>query len=271
MKLTGNELRRLVLDMAWAAGSGHLGGSFSCAEILAALYGQVARVDPAHPEDPGRDRIILSKGHAAPMLYACLAKRGYFPLEKLTTLRALGSPLQGHPAMHKLPGVDLSTGSLGLGLSAGVGMGLALLAQRRAAQVYVVMGDGECQEGQNWEAFMSLARWRLANVTPIIDENRVQLDGTVDEVQPGQTALAGRLRAFGLAVLEVDGHDQRAVAEALVRAREAGRPHAVVARTVKGKGVSFMEHQAAWHGKPLDEASYRAARRELEEGEEHHG
>ena len=262
--LAADELRLAVLDMALAAGSGHIGGSFSSAEILAVLYREVLRVDPLNPDWPDRDRLILSKGHAAPMLYACLSERGFFKREVLDTLRDLGSPLQGHPCMFKLPGIDMSTGSLGMGLSVGVGMALAFRAQKKDARVYVVLGDGELQEGMNWEALMSLMRWNLTSVTPIIDLNGVQLDGIVEEILPGQTDMMSKLKGFGLAVTTCDGHDARSIREAFDWARNAGTPHAVVAHTVKGKGVSFMEGQAAWHGKPLSREEYLNARAEIE-------
>ena len=258
-------LRRRVLDMAWAAGSGHLGGSFSCAELMAALYGELMRVDPQNPDWPARDRLILSKGHAAPMLYAALAEKGFFDPGQLMSLRDLGSPLQGHPCMFKLPGVDMSTGSLGMGLSVAVGMGLALRAVCDA-RVYVLMGDGECQEGQNWEAFMAMMRWDLTNITPILDVNGVQLDGTVDEVQPGQQPLAAKIAGFGLSVLQADGHDQADLIRAIRAGAACSKPHAVIANTVKGKGVSFMEGKAAWHGKPLAADEYAAAKAELSGG-----
>lgn len=255
-------LRLSVLKMGRLAGSGHMGGSFSCAEILNVLYGRVLRLDPKRPDAPERDRFVLSKGHAAPMLYACLARAGFFPEELLWTLRDLGSPLQGHPCMFKLPGVDMSTGSLGMGLSVSVGMALALRGTR--AHVYVLLGDGELQEGQNWEAFMSMRAFSLTNLTPLIDLNGVQLDGTTAEVQPGQTPVADKLRGFGLCVFETDGHDETQIERALRAAKDCAQPRAVIAHTVKGKGVSFMEGQAAWHGKPLCQEDYAAACAEIE-------
>lgn len=263
-ELYGDNLRLEVLDMAYEAGSGHLGGSFSSAEILAALYREALNIDPTWPDWPGRDRLVLSKGHAAPMLYACLQERGFFEHSVLGTLRDLGSPLQGHPCMFKLPGVDMSTGSLGMGLSVGVGMALALRAQDSDARVYVLLGDGEMQEGTNWEAVMSLMRWRLSSVTPIVDLNGVQLDGTIEQVQPGQTGMEAKLRGFGLEVKTCDGHDVHSIREALKWGKRLGKPHAIVANTIKGKGVSFMEGQAAWHGKPLGRDEYERARAEIE-------
>lgn len=262
MSKEADRLRLTVLAMGRAAGSGHMGGSLSCAEILNVLYGRVLRVDPARPDWRERDRFVLSKGHAAPMLYACLARAGFFGEELLETLRELGSPLQGHPCMFKLPGVDMSTGSLGLGLSVCVGMALAL--RNTPAHVYALLGDGELQEGQNWEAFMSMRAFDLQNMTPIVDLNGVQLDGPTDVVQPAQAALSQKLAGFGIRVFEVDGHDEGQIERAVREARNCGEPHAVVAHTVKGKGVSFMEGQAAWHGKPLSAEDYAAARAEVE-------
>ena len=262
--LAADDLRLAVLDMALAAGSGHIGGSFSAAEILAILYREVLRVDPKNPGWPDRDRLILSKGHAAPMLYACLAERGFFERDLLNTLRDLNSPLQGHPCMFKLPGVDMSTGSLGMGLSAAAGMALALRARKSGARVYALLGDGELQEGMNWEAMMSLMRWDLDTVTPIVDLNGVQLDGTTEDILPNQADIVSKLRGFGLSVRTCDGHDAQSIREALAWARGAGAPHAVVAHTVKGKGVSFMEGQSAWHGKPISPEEYDLARAEIE-------
>lgn len=262
--LAGDALRLDVLDMALAAGSGHIGGSFSCAELLSVLYREALNVDPERPDWPDRDRLVLSKGHAAPMLYACLAERGFFERSLLRTLRDLGSPLQGHPCMFKLPGVDMSTGSLGMGLSVGVGMALALRVRASGARVYVLLGDGELQEGMNWEALMSLMRWNLSTVTPIVDLNGVQLDGATDEVQPGQAAVIDKLCGFGLKVRACDGHDVSSIREALAWARHMDLPHVIVANTVKGKGVGFMEGQAAWHGKPLTQDEYGRARAEIE-------
>lgn len=262
--LCADNLRRDVLEMAWAAGSGHIGGSFSCAEILSALYGEILNVDPKNPAWPERDRLVLSKGHAAPMLYACLCARGFFPRELLTTLRDIGSPLQGHPSMLKLPGVDMSTGSLGMGLSVGVGMALSLRARGSGAHVYVILGDGEMQEGMNYEGVMALRSWNLASVTPIVDDNGVQLDGPVNCVQPNQSSIAARLAGFGLKIFECDGHDTAGITRAINQARVCGQAHAVVAHTVKGKGVSFMEGQSAWHGKPLTEDTYREALAQIE-------
>lgn len=259
-----DQLRLKVLRMGHEAGSGHMGGSMSCVEILHTLYTRILQVDPEKPDWLERDRFILSKGHAAPILYAVLSQRGYFPEERLWTLRDLGSPLQGHPCMFKLPGVDMSTGSLGLGLSCALGMALSLRLSKSGARVYALLGDGELQEGQNWEAFMAICSFGLANITPIIDLNGVQLDGLTEEIQPNQSSVAGKLAGFGLKVYMTDGHDERMLYDTITAAAACGVPHAVLAHTVKGKGVSFMEGQAAWHGKPMTEEEYQAAKAQIE-------
>lgn len=257
-------LRRTIVTAIHRADSDHSGGSLSAVEILATLYGGVLRVDPANPRMADRDRFVLSKGHAAPALYATLALHGFFPQDELATLRRFGAILQGHPCMDKVPGIDLSTGSLGLGLSAGLGMALAARLTGHDYRVYVLCGDGELNEGQNWEALMAGAKFKPANLCLIVDRNHVQLDG------PGQTIMplgdvAAKLRAFGWHALECDGHDPAALLDAFnaVRAHGDG-PAAIVAQTVKGKGVSFMEGQAAWHGKPISGADYARAMAELE-------
>lgn len=262
MNRAGDQLRLDVLSMGFAAGSGHMGGSMSCAEIMSVLYDRILRIDPQNPQDRLRDRFILSKGHAAPMLYACLARKGYIERSELASLRNIDSPLQGHPSMLKMPGIDMSTGSLGLGLSVGVGMALSL--RGTDSRVYVLLGDGEMQEGQNWEALMSVCSFNLANITPIVDLNGVQLDGRTNEIQPNQTELTTKLKGFGFVVKEIDGHDEEMIESALIWAQQVNKPHIIVANTVKGKGISFMEGQSAWHGKPLSEADYRLACEEIE-------
>ncbi len=256
------ELRLSVIDMIYKAGSGHSGGSLSCAEILTVLYYRVMRGRPEDPYWEDRDRLLLSKGHAAPALYATLAGRGYFASEHLYTLRQMGSILQGHPCMFKLPGIEMSTGSLGMGISVGVGMALAAKKCGRSWRTFVLCGDGELEEGQNWEGFMAAAKWRLDNLVIIIDRNRVQLDGTVEEVMPLGN-LEAKLKAFGLHPLSCDGHKIQALADAFDEALAYGGPVAVIAKTVKGKGVSFMEGQSAWHGKPINSAEYIQAMNEL--------
>jgi transketolase len=242
------EIRRYIILMTTAAGSGHPGGSLSAADIVTVLYFRVMNINPKRPDDPERDRFVLSKGHAAPLLYAVLAERGFFPVQELMTLRKLGSRLQGHPDMRKLPGVEMSTGSLGQGLSAANGMALAAKLDGRQYRVYVLLGDGETQEGQVWEAAMAAAHYKLDNVTAFLDYNGLQIDGPVDEVMSlGQ--VADKWRSFGWHVIEINGHDVTAILRAVEEAREVkGKPTMVIARTVKGKGVSFMENQVDWHG-----------------------
>jgi transketolase len=253
------ELRRAVIDAAYGARSGHCGGSLSAAEILWTLYSSVLSVHPSDPHWPDRDRFVLSKGHAAPILYAALARKGFFPAETLKTLRRTGSMLQGHPDMRKTPGVEMSSGSLGMGISVGVGMALAARLSKRDYRTCVLVGDGELQEGQNWEGIATAVKYKLASLAIVADVNGVQLDGTTEQIMP-MGDIAAKFRAFGLEVSECDGHDCSAVYSALAWAREAtGGPRAIVAHTVKGKGVSFMENQSAWHGKPLSEAEYGEA------------
>ncbi len=242
-------IRGHVLRATAAAGSGHPGGSLSSAEILAALYFKVMRINPNEPGWPDRDRFVLSKGHAAPALYAALAEAGYFPVSELATLRKFGSRLQGHPSMKHTPGVEMSTGSLGQGLSAANGMAIAARLDRRPTRVYVLLGDGELEEGQVWEAAMTAAHRKLDNLMAFVDHNGLQIDGSIEEVK-SLGNIADRWRAFGWHVLEIDGHDIEAIVGACECARSmSGRPTVAVARTVKGKGVPFMENAVDWHGK----------------------
>lgn len=246
-----NDMRADIVRMIAEAGSGHPGGSLSCADILAALYfGGVLEHDPENPEWEGRDRFILAKGHAAPALYAALAQAGYIPREELATLRKLGSRLQGHPDSNQVPGVEVSTGSLGQGLSIAAGAAAGLRLDGAPQTVFALLGDGECQEGQVWEAAMFAAHRKLDNLVAIVDRNGLQIDGrTCDVCDPGD--LGAKFAAFGWDVDEVDGHDLDALVSVLgaAKAGRDGRPHAVIARTVKGKGVPFMENEAGWHGK----------------------
>ena len=246
-----NDMRADIVRMIAEAGSGHPGGSLSCADILAALYfGGVLEHDPENPEWEGRDRFILAKGHAAPALDAALAQAGYIPREELATLRKLGSRLQGHPDSNQVPGVEVSTGSLGQGLSIAAGAAAGLRLDGAPQTVFALLGDGECQEGQVWEAAMFAAHRKLDNLVAIVDRNGLQIDGrTCDVCDPGD--LGSKFAAFGWDVDEVDGHDLDALVAVLgaAKAGRDGRPHAVIARTVKGKGVPFMENEAGWHGK----------------------
>ena len=264
MQRAAQELRLTVVKMIHRAGSGHTGGSLSCAEILTVLYDAVLRVRPVEPGWAERDRFVLSKGHAAPALYGTLARKGYFDAELLWTLRRMGSPLQGHPDMRKLAGIDMSTGSLGMGLSVGVGMALAAKHQRKGYRVFVLCGDGELQEGQNWEAMTAAAKWRLDNLVMIVDRNHVQLDGTEYEVMP-LGDLEAKTGAFGWRAVPCDGHDVGSLMDAFEEAIAHDGPAAIIAETVKGKGVSFMEGEALWHGKPIGEDEFRQAVKELEE------
>lgn len=245
------DMRYDIVKMIAEAGSGHPGGSLSCADILCALYfGGVMDYNPNDSENPNRDRFILAKGHAAPALYAALAHAGYFPREELMTLRKLGSRLQGHPDCRLLPGVEVSTGSLGQGLSIACGLAAGLRLAESPARVFCLLGDGECEEGQVWEASMFACHQKLGNLIAIVDCNNLQIDGDVhDVVQTGD--LAPKFAAFGWDVKEVDGHDIDALIRVLgeCKAQQGDAPHMVMARTVKGKGVSFMENQAGWHGK----------------------
>ncbi len=259
IRARANTIRRHIINMIHAAGSGHPGGSLSAADIVTTLYFREMRLDPEHPDWSDRDRFVLSKGHAAPVLYAALAERGYFPVEDLMTLRKLGSPLQGHPDMKKLPGVEMSTGSLGQGLSAANGMALAAKLDGRDYRVYVLLGDGELQEGQVWEAAMAAAHYGLDNLTAFVDFNGLQIDGPVTEVM-SPLPLSEKWRAFGWEVIEIDGHDVEQIIEAVAKAKNVkGKPTVIIAETVKGKGVSFMEAQVDWHGTaPKDDQKEQA-------------
>ena len=241
-------MRRSIIEMLTEAGSGHPGGSLSAADILAVLYFHEMRLDPLNPDWPDRDRFVLSKGHAAPALYAALAHRGFFPVEDLMSIRRLGSKLQGHPDMEKVPGIDMSTGSLGQGLSVAVGMALAGKIDVKTYRIHVLLGDGEVNEGMIWEAAMAAAHYKLDNLVAIIDNNGLQIDGpnaTVMDLMP----LSDKWSAFGWRVELVDGHDAEALAQAFKTLRQTkGQPGIIIARTIKGKGVSFMENKVEWHG-----------------------
>ena len=261
-------LRKHVIKMLGEAGSGHPGGSLSAADIMTVLYWHEMNIDPTRPDWPDRDRFVLSKGHAAPILYACLAEKGYFSVDELKTLRKLGSNLQGHPDSSKTPGVEVPTGSLGQGLSMGNGMALAAKMDGRDYRVYVLLGDGEVEEGMVWEAAMTSAHYELDNLVAIVDNNKLQIDGDVRDVM-GITDLAERFRSFGWAALDIDGHDYGQIVSALRLARGTkGRPTAIIAHTVKGKGVSFMENQVGWHGSAPSQEQVKVALAELAVGEE---
>jgi len=256
------ELRAEILKMLYASQSGHPGGSLSCVEMLMALYYEVMNVDPKNPNDPNRDRFVLSKGHACPALYAVLADRGFFPKEDLITLRRFGSYLQGHPDFTKTPGVDMNTGSLGQGASLAMGLALAAKHGKKDYKVYAVLGDGECQEGLIWEASMAAAHYKLDNLTFMLDYNKLQIDGRNDEVM-GLGNIVKKFEAFGFECFEVDGHDIEAIVKAL-KTPVSGKPKFICCNTVKGKGVSFMENQVGWHGKAINKEQFEQALSEQE-------
>ncbi len=257
------QLRRHVINMIATAGSGHPGGSLSAADIVTALYFKVMRHDPKNLQLPDRDRFVLSKGHAAPILYAALAECGYLPVEELSTLRKLGSRLQGHTDRVLTPGVEMSAGSLGQGLSFGIGIALAGRLDKRDYHVYVLLGDGECEEGQIWEASMLAPHFQMDNLTAIVDHNGIQLDGRCCDIM-GLEPLADKWRAFNWHAIEIDGHDIEQILQALKEAREIkGKPTVIIAHTVKGKGVSFMENNVAFHGKAPNPEQTEQALKEL--------
>ena len=263
-----NEVRKDILTEVFHAKSGHPGGSLSVADILTCLYFEEMNVDPADPAKADRDRLVLSKGHATPALYAVLAERGFFPKEELTTLRALGSRLQGHPNMNDTPGVDMTSGSLGQGVSAAVGMALSAKLTGDPYRVYAVLGDGELEEGQVWEAMMLTGNKGLDNLVVVVDSNGIQLDGTVEEINSPQP-IDEKMKAFHLHPIVVDGHDFEELHKAFEEAKTVkGCPTAVIAKTVKGKGVSFMENQVSWHGAAPNKEQYEKAMEELEKAGE---
>ncbi len=267
LKSLTKQLRLDIIRMIEAAGNGHPGGSLSVIDILAVLYERFLQHDPKNPAWEGRDRFILSKGHACPALYAVMAHRGYFAKADLLTLRKLGSPLQGHPDRLRLPGIEFSTGSLGQGLSVGLGMACAAKLDKKDWKTVVVLGDGELQEGQCWEAFMSAPKFKLDNLIAIVDHNNGQIDGPVKEVMDIEP-LSDKLKSFNWDVQAIDGHDLSAIEKALAKAWAAkdGRPQVLVAKTVKGKGVSFMEHNIAWHGNAPKKDDADKACTEIENG-----
>ena len=257
-------VRRGIVSGVHAAKAGHPGGSLSIADILTHLYFEEMNVNPTDPHKADRDRLVLSKGHAAPALYATLAERGFFPKEDLLTLRHIGSHLQGHPNMNDTPGIDMSTGSLGQGISAAVGMALAAKHWGDGYRVYTLLGDGECEEGQVWEAAMFAGNHALDNLVAVVDHNGLQIDGTIDEVNSAMP-LADKFRAFKWHVIELaDGNDMAQIAAAFAEARKVSdSPVAIIAETVKGKGVSFMENQVGWHGKAPNDEQFEQAMAEL--------
>lgn len=260
------KFRKELIECLHVIGSGHPGGSLSATEIITTLYFHELKVNPKNPNDPDRDRFILSKGHAAPMLYLNLAEKGYFDMRELCNLRQLNYMLQGHPCAKTTPGVDLSTGPLGLGISAAVGMALAGKLDKKKYNVYVLIGDGETQEGIIWEAAMAASKYKLDNLIAILDHNKVQLDGTIDEIMPLGNINA-KWESFGWKVIETNGHSIRDISSALEEAKRVKvKPTIIVAETVKGKGISFMEGKNIWHGKPIDDEHFNIAMKELSGG-----
>ena len=253
------KVRTDIIHMVHSAGSGHPGGSLSAAEIVTALYFKEMNIDPANPKMENRDKFVLSKGHAAPVQYAVLAERGYFPVEDTLQLRKLGSTFQGHPNMHKVPGIEMSTGSLGQGISVCVGMAMANKLDKNPGRIYTLLGDGELQEGLVWEAAMAAAHYGLDNLVAIVDNNGLQIDGKNDDVMK-VNPIDEKFRAFGWNVVEIDGHDFEEIFNAFDNARACqGKPTVIIAHTHKGRGVSFMEDNAGWHGKaPSDEQAKQA-------------
>ena len=259
-----NEVRKGAITAVHSAKSGHPGGSLSAADIYTYLYFEEMNVDPKDPKKADRDRFVLSKGHTAPGYYATLANKGFFPVEDLTTLRKVGSYLQGHPDMKHIPGVDMSSGSLGQGISAAVGMAISAKLNDASYRVYTLLGDGEIQEGQVWEAAMLAGHKKLDNLVVIVDNNNLQIDGTVEEVN-SPYPIDKKFEAFNFHVINIDGHDFDAIDAAFKEAREIkGQPTAIIAKTVKGKGVSFMENQVSWHGSAPNDEQYAVAMADLE-------
>ena len=263
LQILACKVRHGILDGVYSAKAGHPGGSMSATELFTYLYFKEMNIDPKDPKKADRDRFVLSKGHTAPGLYATLAHRGFFPVEDLLTLRHTGSYLQGHPNMNTVPGVDMSTGSLGQGVSVACGMALAGKTTNQSYRVYTLLGDGEIQEGQVWEACMLAAHYKLDNLCLIVDNNGLQIDGNIADVM-SPYPIVDKLASFGFHVMAIDGHDFEQIEAAMNEAKTVkGQPSAIVMKTVKGKGVSFMENNAGWHGKAPNEAEYQQAKAEL--------
>lgn len=259
------KVRMSVIEGTFNAKSGHPGGSLSVADLMTYLYMYKLNVDPKNPQWEDRDRFVLSKGHTAPALYGALALRGFFSEDEIKTLRKPGSRLQGHPSMHMTPGVDMSTGSLGQGISVAVGMALGAKINKKDYRVYTILGDGEIEEGQVWEAAMFAGAKKLDNLLVVVDNNNLQIDGTIEEVN-SPYPIDEKFKAFGFNVINIDGHDFDQIDDAFTKAEAfKGAPTAIIAKTVKGKGVSFMENQVGWHGKAPDQDQYNQAMAELKE------
>ena len=263
LEKTACKIRLGIIHGVHAAKSGHPGGSLSVADILTYLYFREMNIDPENPKDPGRDRFVLSKGHAAPALYATLAERGFFSKDELFKLRQIGSFLQGHPDMKNIPGVDMSTGSLGQGISAAAGMALSAKHYGDSFRVFAALGDGEIEEGQVWEAAMFAANKKLSNLIAFVDLNGLQIDGTIDEVNSARP-VDKKFEAFGWETAVINGHDFDEIEAAVEKAKKSDKPFAIIANTIKGKGVSYMENAVGWHGKAPDDEQYEVAVKELE-------
>lgn len=268
LKKEALKIRKGIIESTYCAKCGHPGGSLSCADIMAFLYNEKLNIDPKNPDMPERDRFVLSKGHCAPALYAALANKGFFPVEDLKKLRKTGFYLQGHPDMKQIPGVDMSSGSLGQGVSAAVGMALSAKISKDDYKVYALLGDGEISEGQVWEAAMFAAAKGLDNLCVIVDNNNLQIDGTLEEVN-SPYPIDKKFEAFNFNVINIDGHNFDEIRDSLNKftSESNGKPTAVIAKTVKGKGVSYMENVCGWHGKAPKEDEYLIAMKELEEQE----
>ena len=263
LQKTANEIRKGIVTAVHSAKSGHPGGSLSIADLLTYLYFVKMKIDPQNPKMEDRDRLVLSKGHCAPGLYSALAQRGYFPVDELKTLRHIGSRLQGHPDMKHIPGVDMSSGSLGQGISAACGMALSGKLSNQSYRVYAILGDGEIEEGQVWEAAMFAAHKKLDNLVAIVDSNGLQIDGTVAEVNSPEP-ITDKFAAFGFHVITMDAHDFNDIERAFSEAEQVtGKPVAIIQKSVKGKGVSFMENQVSWHGSAPNKEQYEQAMAEL--------
>ena len=264
LKTMAKKIRRGIIEEVYKAQSGHPGGSLSVADILTVLYFDELNVDEKNPKWEDRDRLVLSKGHCSPALYSCLANRGFFDVEKLTTFRNIESKLQGHPDMTKVPGVDMTTGSLGQGLSAANGMAIAGKMDKKNYRVYCILGDGEIEEGQIWEAAMASSKYKLDNLCVIVDNNNLQIDGTIDKVM-SPYPIDEKFKSFGFQIINIDGNDIEEIKKAFEVAKNVKeKPVCIIAKTTKGKGVSFMENKAEWHGKAPNEEQYKQAMKELE-------
>ena len=261
------EVRKDIIEAVYSAKSGHPGGSLSIADILTVLYFNQMNIDEKRPEDPNRDRLVLSKGHACTALYSVLAEKGYFDKEDLKTFRKLGSPLQGHPDMNKVLGIDMTTGSLGQGLSASVGMAIASKMNKAGCKIYCILGDGEIEEGQIWEATTIASKYNLDNLCVILDNNNLQIDGEIEKVG-GMNNITGKFLSYGFNVININGHNIDEIIDAITTAKQTkGKPTIIIAKTIKGKGVSFMENKAEWHGKAPSEEEYNLAMEELNKAE----